>query len=58
VTVKLVIAQLVHCFDWELPYNISPSNLNMEEKFGLSIPRAQRLHAIPTYCLACDDKLE
>ncbi|XP_024639270.1 cytochrome P450 CYP736A12 [Medicago truncatula] len=58
VTVKLVIAQLVHCFDWELPYNISPSNLNMEEKFGLTIPRAQHLHVIPTYRLACDDRVE
>ncbi|XP_012568431.1 cytochrome P450 CYP736A12-like [Cicer arietinum] len=54
VTVRFVIAQLVHCFNWELPSNITPSNLNMEEKFGLSIPRAQHLHAIPSYRLACD----
>ncbi|AES98631.1 putative ent-isokaurene C2-hydroxylase [Medicago truncatula] len=33
ITIKMVIAQLVHCFNWELPCNISPSNLNMEEKF-------------------------
>jgi len=51
ITVKLVIAQFVHCFNWELPHNISPSNLNMEEKFGLSMPRAQHLHAIPIYRL-------
>jgi cytochrome P450 len=51
ITVKLVIAQLVHCFDWELPYDINPSNMNMEEKFGLTIPRAQHLHAIPSYRL-------
>ncbi|GAU27760.1 hypothetical protein TSUD_215710 [Trifolium subterraneum] len=57
-TVKLVIAQLVHCFNWELPYNINPSNLNMEEKFGLSIPRAQHLHAIPSYRLSSDIKHE
>ena len=50
-TVKLVIAQFVHCFNWELPHDISPSNLNMEEKFGLIIPRAQDLHAIPSYRL-------
>ncbi|WJX58227.1 hypothetical protein P8452_43702 [Trifolium repens] len=54
----LVIAQLVHCFNWELPYNITPSNLNMEEKFGLSIPRAQHLLAIPSYRLASDAKHE
>jgi biphenyl-4-hydroxylase len=56
ITIKMVIAQLVHCFNWKLPYYISPSNLNMEKKFGLSIPRAQHLHAIPTYRLACDNK--
>ncbi|WJX63615.1 hypothetical protein P8452_48478 [Trifolium repens] len=54
VSVKLVLAQLVHCFNWKLPNNINPSNLNMEEKFGLSIPRAQHLHAIPSYRLSCD----
>ncbi|XP_058747885.1 cytochrome P450 CYP736A12-like [Vicia villosa] len=50
-TIKLVTAQLIHCFNWELPYNMSPSNLNMEEKFGLSVPRAQNLYAIPKYRL-------
>ncbi|XP_050907764.1 cytochrome P450 CYP736A12-like [Lathyrus oleraceus] len=58
ITVKLILAQLVHCFSWKLPHSITPSNLNMEEKFGLTIPRAQHLHAIPSYRLACDDKFE
>ncbi|CAK8537675.1 unnamed protein product [Lathyrus sativus] len=58
VTVKLAIAQLVHCFDWKLPHNITPSDLNMEEKFGLSIPRAQHLFAIPSYRLASDEEFE
>jgi len=58
VTVRLVLAQLVHCFDWELPHNISPFNLNMEEKFGVTIPKAQQLHAIPSYRLASDAKRE
>jgi cytochrome P450 len=51
ITIKLVVAQLVHCFNWQLPYNINPSDLNMEEKFGLTIPRAQQLQAIPSYRL-------
>ncbi|CAL5189647.1 unnamed protein product [Lathyrus oleraceus] len=51
ITIKLVIAQLVHCFDWELPYNINPSNLNMEENFAIATPRVQHLHAIPHYRL-------
>ncbi|CAK8537677.1 unnamed protein product [Lathyrus sativus] len=58
ITVKLVIAQLVHCFNWKLPYNITPSNLNMEEKFGLTMHRAQHLHAIPSFRLEGDDKFE
>ncbi|XP_061345025.1 cytochrome P450 CYP736A12-like [Gastrolobium bilobum] len=49
ITVKLVMAQLVHCFNWELPCNVTPDNLNMQEKFGLAIPRAQQLQAIPSH---------
>ncbi|XP_027351008.1 cytochrome P450 CYP736A12-like [Abrus precatorius] len=52
VTVRLVLAQLVHCFNWELPPNVSPANVNMQEKFGLNMPRAEQLLAIPTYRLA------
>ncbi|CAL5215170.1 unnamed protein product [Lathyrus oleraceus] len=51
ITVKLVVAQLVHCFSWELPLNMTPNDLDMTEKFGLSIPRAKHLLAVPTYRL-------
>ncbi|XP_028792309.1 cytochrome P450 CYP736A12-like [Neltuma alba] len=50
-SVKFVLAQLVHCFSWELPYGMSPSDLDMNEEFGLSIPRAKHLLAVPTYRL-------
>ncbi|KAK1285631.1 Costunolide synthase [Acorus calamus] len=36
VVVRLVTAQLVHCFDWELPNGMSPEDLDMEEEFGIS----------------------
>ncbi|KAH7520682.1 hypothetical protein FEM48_Zijuj08G0171100 [Ziziphus jujuba var. spinosa] len=49
--VRLVIAQLVHCFDWKLPNGILPNQLDMTEEFGLAIPRANHLLAIPTYRL-------
>lgn len=49
-SVRLVLAQLLHCFNWELN-NISPSELDMREKFGLTMPRLSHLHAIPTYRL-------
>ncbi|KAK7314525.1 hypothetical protein VNO77_33051 [Canavalia gladiata] len=50
-TVNFVLAQLVHCFNWELPLGISSHDLDMTEKFGLSIPRSKHLLAIPIYRL-------
>ncbi|KAF5726907.1 cytochrome P450 CYP736A12-like protein [Tripterygium wilfordii] len=47
-TVRLITAQLVHCFNWELPYGILPSDLDMTEKSGLAVPKANHLLAIPT----------
>ncbi|XP_059624786.1 cytochrome P450 71AU50-like [Cornus florida] len=49
--VRLVVAQLVHCFDWELPNDMLPSELDMSEEFGLVTARATHLLAIPTYRL-------
>ncbi|KAM7475365.1 hypothetical protein LguiB_022608 [Lonicera macranthoides] len=51
INIQLVVAQLVHCFDWELPNGMSPNDLDMSEVFGLSAPRAQHLLAVPTYRL-------
>ncbi|MED6154912.1 hypothetical protein PIB30_000410 [Stylosanthes scabra] len=52
--VKLLVAQFVHCFNWELPSNMTPDELDMNEKFGLSQPRAKNLLAVPTYRLTCE----
>ncbi|KAM7254821.1 hypothetical protein ACFE04_020062 [Oxalis oulophora] len=51
VNVKLVVAQLVHCFDWKLPDGMSPAELDMTEHFGLVVSRAKHLLARPTYRL-------
>ncbi|XP_002275826.1 cytochrome P450 CYP736A12 [Vitis vinifera] len=51
INVRLVLAQLVHCFDWKLPNGMLPSELDMSEEFGLALPRATHLHALPTYRL-------
>ncbi|MCY5962473.1 cytochrome P450, partial [Salmonella enterica subsp. enterica serovar 1,4,[5],12:i:-] len=39
--VRLLLAQLVHCFDWKLPNGMLPSELDMTEEFGLTCPRAK-----------------
>ncbi|XP_058103458.1 cytochrome P450 71AU50-like [Magnolia sinica] len=52
--VRLVLAQLLHCFDWELPNGVSPEDLDMTEKFSLVVPRAHHLLAIPTYRIRDD----
>lgn len=49
--VYFVLAQLLHCFDLELPDGISPKDVDMEEKFGLTTPRANPLLVVPTYRL-------
>ncbi|KAJ9177668.1 hypothetical protein P3X46_012860 [Hevea brasiliensis] len=49
--VRLVLAQLVHCFDWELPNELLPTDLDMAEEFSLVTPRAKHLEALPTYRL-------
>ncbi|KAG2716513.1 hypothetical protein I3760_03G129900 [Carya illinoinensis] len=51
IVVRLVIAQLVHCFDWVLANNIQPTELDMTEVFGLTVPRAEHLFSIPRYRL-------
>ncbi|CAL2255136.1 unnamed protein product [Prunus armeniaca] len=49
--VQLIVAQLVHCFDWELPNSMLLNELDMSEEFGLTVPRAKHLLAIPSYRL-------
>ena len=51
IIVQLTVAQLVHCFDWELPNGMEPCDLDVEEHFGLATSRANPLMAIPTYRL-------
>ncbi|KAL8475026.1 hypothetical protein ACS0TY_031448 [Phlomoides rotata] len=48
VQVRLIVAQLVHCFEWKLPDNMTPEKLDMSEEFGLVVARANHLVATPT----------
>ncbi|KAI9084302.1 hypothetical protein K1719_033809 [Acacia pycnantha] len=51
-TVKLVLAQLVHCFNWELPFGMKPDELDMTESFGLTRPRSKHLSVLVTHRLS------
>lgn len=45
--IHLMLASLIHGFDWKLEAGVSPENTDMEERFGLTLEKAQRLRAIP-----------
>ncbi|KAG9139019.1 hypothetical protein Leryth_023537 [Lithospermum erythrorhizon] len=42
-----MLGSLINSFDWKIGSNIAPGELNMEERFGLALPMAHRLHAVP-----------
>ncbi|WOH03416.1 hypothetical protein DCAR_0622813 [Daucus carota subsp. sativus] len=48
VKVRQIVAQLVHSFDFELPNGMSASDLDMDEKFGLALPRENHLLLLPS----------
>ncbi|XP_073126045.1 cytochrome P450 71AU50-like [Henckelia pumila] len=51
IQVRLIVAQLVHCFDLKLPNGMLPEELDMTEEFGLVVARAEHLMAVPTFRL-------
>lgn len=42
-TVHLMVASLVHNFEWNLADMVMPEEMNMDEKFGLTLKRVQSL---------------
>ncbi|XP_014520684.1 cytochrome P450 CYP736A12 [Vigna radiata var. radiata] len=52
--IRHTVAQVVHCFDWKLPNNMLPSELDMADEFGLTMPRANPLRAVPSYRLSTE----
>ncbi|PON37118.1 Cytochrome P450, E-class, group I, partial [Parasponia andersonii] len=52
VTVQIVLSQLLHCFNWELPSGVEGKDIDMTESFGLAVGRAHgELPVKPTYRL-------
>ncbi|CAL5052931.1 unnamed protein product [Urochloa decumbens] len=50
---ELGLANLLHCFDWSLPDGMKPSELDTDDVFGLTAPKAVRLTAVPWPRLSC-----
>jgi len=46
--IHLVLASLLHSFEWAPPKGMSAEEVDMTEKFGLTLQRAVPLEAIPT----------
>lgn len=50
---EMAVAHLLHCFAWELPDGMQPNELDMNDVFGLTAPKAVQLVAVPSYRLNC-----
>ncbi|KAK6128915.1 hypothetical protein DH2020_037354 [Rehmannia glutinosa] len=45
--VPVMLGSLLNSFDWKLEGGIGPKDLDMEEKFGITLQKAQPLRAVP-----------
>lgn len=46
--VPVMLGSLINSFNWKLEAGIAPKDLDMEEKFGISLAKAHPLRAIPS----------
>ncbi|KAF6145049.1 hypothetical protein GIB67_013400 [Kingdonia uniflora] len=46
--IELTLASLLFHFDWKLPGEMKPEDLDMDETFGLTIFKKENLHLVPT----------
>ena len=45
--VNLMLASILHSFNWKLPKGVTPENLDMTEQFGITLKKAVSLCAVP-----------
>ncbi|KAK9714079.1 hypothetical protein RND81_06G070600 [Saponaria officinalis] len=55
VTLKIVLASVVHCFNLGLPHGMQNEEVDMAEKFGLAMGRANELFVLPSFRLQLND---
>lgn len=46
-TVEIMLANLVYCFDWELPGGMTHEDIDMTDVFGMTIRRKHKLILVP-----------
>ncbi|PHT28283.1 Geraniol 8-hydroxylase [Capsicum baccatum] len=46
--IPVILGSLLNSFNWKLEADIEPKDLDMEEKFGLTLAKAHPLRAIPS----------
>ncbi|KAF8032914.1 hypothetical protein BT93_D1718 [Corymbia citriodora subsp. variegata] len=44
----MMLGSLLNCFNWKLEGGIEPDEMNMDDKFGLTLQKGQPLRAVPT----------
>nr|WJK44486.1 geraniol-10-hydroxylase 1 [Camptotheca acuminata] len=47
--VHLMLGSLINAFDWKLEDGIAPEDMNMEDKFGLTLEMVAPLRAVPSH---------
>lgn len=46
--IQLALASLIRNFDWSLPSGMLPTEISMEERYGITLMKAQPLLVVPT----------
>ncbi|KAH7841466.1 hypothetical protein Vadar_030192 [Vaccinium darrowii] len=48
-TIPAVLGSLINSFDWKIEGGVTPEELDMEDKFGITLQKAQPLRVVPFY---------
>jgi hypothetical protein len=48
-----MLANLLHCFDWELPDGMHKEDIDMTDVYGLTVRRKEKLFLTPKYVASC-----
>ncbi|KAJ4723959.1 putative Cytochrome P450 [Melia azedarach] len=47
-----MLGSLINSFDWKLEDGVTPENMDMEEKFGITLRKAKPLRLVPTFAVS------